>query len=490
MEQTADGRLVNWYRNRIGDPSTADEALGYWLFALGAVLAILGVVIFLASGPANAVRQWAYVLAAAGLALVFAGPIVRLPLRRRATWFVNLGLGATAVALVWFVIVYPENWGQYAGHTGVIAMYAAGLGIMALGGIVVPILTDRADLEAEAATLAGQVSELESVVADATADEADLAAALKTIDTSQSRFELYEDRGGEWRWRLRHRNGNLIASSGEGYTRLHNAQGGMEAVRRDAYGAPVLLYETEAELPESEATFEPVAERESKGTFECYEDAEGGFRWRLRHDNGNLIASAGEGYASKRNVRNAVDRIKALAGPADFLWPDPTAFEVYRDQAGEWRWRLLHRNGEVLADGGEGYAKRGNARRAIDTIREHVGDMEFETYTDAADEHRFRLLARNGEILGDSGEGYASADSLDEAIERIREYVPEADLLEIGQAAFELYEDAGGEFRWRLRHRNGNLIAGSGEGYVDRSNARDGIQSVKLNAPNADVEWE
>ncbi|PSP98321.1 hypothetical protein BRC89_08300 [Halobacteriales archaeon QS_4_70_19] len=41
----------------------------------------------------------------------------------------------------------------------------------------------------------------------------------------QARFELFRDRADEWRWRLRHRNGNVIATSGEGYTQAQRAQG-------------------------------------------------------------------------------------------------------------------------------------------------------------------------------------------------------------------------------------------------------------------------
>lgn len=53
---------------------------------------------------------------------------------------------------------------------------------------------------------------------------------------------------------------------------------------------------------------------------------------------------------------------------------------------------------------------------------------------------------------------------------------------------FELYEDEAGEWRWRLRHDNGNVIADSGEGYASRQKARQGIESVKENAPPAPVE--
>ena len=56
------------------------------------------------------------------------------------------------------------------------------------------------------------------------------------------------------------------------------------------------------------------------------------------------------------------------------------------------------------------------------------------------------------------------------------------------KATFELYEDRAGEFRWRLVHDNGNIIADSGEGYASRQKAKQGIESVRENAPEAPVE--
>ena len=55
-------------------------------------------------------------------------------------------------------------------------------------------------------------------------------------------------------------------------------------------------------------------------------------------------------------------------------------------------------------------------------------------------------------------------------------------------AKFELYKDAKGEFRWRLIASNGQMIANSGEGYKSKDSAKAGIQSVKKNAPTAAVE--
>ncbi|HUW46396.1 MAG TPA: HVO_2922 family protein [Dehalococcoidia bacterium] len=54
-------------------------------------------------------------------------------------------------------------------------------------------------------------------------------------------------------------------------------------------------------------------------------------------------------------------------------------------------------------------------------------------------------------------------------------------------AKFELYKDAKGEFRWRLVASNGQTIATSGEGYKSKDSARAGIESVKKNAPIAEI---
>ena len=38
------------------------------------------------------------------------------------------------------------------------------------------------------------------------------------------RFEVYQDRTGEWRWRLRAGNGRIVADSGESYRQRQAAQ--------------------------------------------------------------------------------------------------------------------------------------------------------------------------------------------------------------------------------------------------------------------------
>ena len=44
---------------------------------------------------------------------------------------------------------------------------------------------------------------------------------------------------------------------------------------------------------------------------------------------------------------------------------------------------------------------------------------------------------------------------------------------------FRLYKDTSGHWRWTLYSSNGNKIADSGEGYVNKSDAENGIRLVK-----------
>jgi len=55
-------------------------------------------------------------------------------------------------------------------------------------------------------------------------------------------------------------------------------------------------------------------------------------------------------------------------------------------------------------------------------------------------------------------------------------------------ANFELCKEAKGEIRWRLIASNGQMIANSGEGYKSKDGAKSGIESVKKNAASATIE--
>jgi uncharacterized protein YegP (UPF0339 family) len=56
----------------------------------------------------------------------------------------------------------------------------------------------------------------------------------------KARFEVFKDRAGEWRWRLRAANGRIIADSGEGYKQRARCLSGLAAVQRVAPAASVV----------------------------------------------------------------------------------------------------------------------------------------------------------------------------------------------------------------------------------------------------------
>ncbi|MFG1478886.1 YegP family protein [Xanthobacter sp. V4C-4] len=54
-------------------------------------------------------------------------------------------------------------------------------------------------------------------------------------------------------------------------------------------------------------------------------------------------------------------------------------------------------------------------------------------------------------------------------------------------AKFEIFKDKAGEFRFRYRASNGEIMFSS-EGYKAKASALDAIESIKKNTPSAAVE--
>jgi uncharacterized protein YegP (UPF0339 family) len=51
--------------------------------------------------------------------------------------------------------------------------------------------------------------------------------------------------------------------------------------------------------------------------------------------------------------------------------------EIYPDAAGEWRWRRLATNGEVVSDSGEGYVRKTDAIGAAHAVNVDVEDFQI-----------------------------------------------------------------------------------------------------------------
>lgn len=110
-------------------------------------------------------------------------------------------------------------------------------------------------------------------------------------------------------------------------------------------------------------------------SFEIYEDSSGEYRWRLTSGS-DIIADSGEGYSSKSGAKEAVERVQDDASGADVLEIDTPHFGLYKDKAGEYRWRMVASNGRIVADSGEGYSSKSGARSAIENVQSDAGSAD------------------------------------------------------------------------------------------------------------------
>ena len=107
--------------------------------------------------------------------------------------------------------------------------------------------------------------------------------------------------------------------------------------------------------------------------------------------------------------------------------------------------------------------------------------------------YMFNLKAGNGEIIATS-EVYSSLDACKNGVASVAKNAPAAALEDQtveGFATeknpkFEVYADKRGEFRFRLKATNGQIIA-TGEGYKAKASCLKGIDSIRRNAPEAAV---
>lgn len=106
---------------------------------------------------------------------------------------------------------------------------------------------------------------------------------------------------------------------------------------------------------------------------------------------------------------------------------------------------------------------------------------------------KFDLKAANGQTILTS-EVYTTEAVCRKGIESVRRNAPKAHIenqTEEGfrtmpHPKFEMYQDKAGDYRFRLKARNGKIIAVS-ENYSAKAGCLNGIESVKINAGDAGI---
>ncbi|WP_418581994.1 YegP family protein [Phascolarctobacterium succinatutens] len=112
--------------------------------------------------------------------------------------------------------------------------------------------------------------------------------------------------------------------------------------------------------------------------------AKNGVKFNLKAANGEVIASS-QVYKDEKYCRKGIASVinNAPVAPIE----DQTAegftpckhpkFEVYKDKAGEFRFRLKATNGQIIATG-EGYKAMAGCKRGIESIKKNVGRLQVQ----------------------------------------------------------------------------------------------------------------
>ena len=103
----------------------------------------------------------------------------------------------------------------------------------------------------------------------------------------------------------------------------------------------------------------------------------------------------------------------------------PGKFEVYKDKAGEFRFRLKAANGQNIL-GSEGYSAKASCMNGIESVKKNSQNPDrFEKKETASGKFTFRLSASNGQCVGTS-QTYSSESGCSNGMKSVAECAPGA----------------------------------------------------------------
>lgn len=81
--------------------------------------------------------------------------------------------------------------------------------------------------------------------------------------------------------------------------------------------------------------------------FQIFLTTQAQHMWRLLAANGLTIATSGESYVQKHDCLHGIGLVMGTTSVSQYT--------LYQDTAGEWRWRLVATNGQIIAVSSEAY---------------------------------------------------------------------------------------------------------------------------------------
>jgi len=103
----------------------------------------------------------------------------------------------------------------------------------------------------------------------------------------------------------------------------------------------------------------------------------------------------------------------------------PGKFEVYKDKAGEYRFRLKAANGQNII-GSEGYSAKASCMNGIESVKKNSQNPDrFDMKQTASGKYKFNLTASNGQVVGTS-QSYSSDSGCTNGMKSVAECAPGA----------------------------------------------------------------
>ena len=100
-------------------------------------------------------------------------------------------------------------------------------------------------------------------------------------------------------------------------------------------------------------------------------------------------------------------------------------FQVYKDKAGEFRFRLIASNGQTILSS-EGYKSKSSCMNGIESVKSNCADMaSFDRTKTSTGKFRFALKAKNKQIIGTS-QNYTTASARNNGVASIGRAAPGA----------------------------------------------------------------
>ncbi|MGQ3410915.1 DUF1508 domain-containing protein [Natrinema sp. LN54] len=338
-----------------------------------------------------------------------------------------------------------------------------------------------------------------------------LESASVTV-SGEPTYELYES-GEEWRYRLVDANEHVVARGPEGTAERDASerwtnQFGDHALESDVVeikDAEYEVYPADAEadaapddapggedddLPTPFEEPEPAADGGTVADDAPAADDTSPWHWRLVTDDREVVAASTEPHADAEAATTAIERVREQASEAELIEFENAAFQVYEADSGEWRWRLIDEDGNVLADSGEEHTSRGEAAEAMMTLKEQAPDAElleietaaFELFVNEDDEWGWRLIDEAGKLVAEDPATHPTRGAARQAMNRLLEYL-DSDVRTMDRAVFQTY--ATEDWHWRFVMPSGETVAVDGEAYPTRDELVDSLDDIRDAAASA-----